>query len=183
MREPLTFEGWMAVLASCDSTAFHLELRDDYAVVLDLYDNWLATGQFSTPPPQVPDLAIWYQLVRERVAVGCQFERVRVLAEPPTLYQRFEQELGRWNTEAGEVLRSIPLSKAEQVGLIPGAGPDDWWLVDDRFLIVFTFDDQGVMTAAELETDPITVRQAAGWWAVAVANSTLDSDGIGGETS
>jgi hypothetical protein len=59
MRVSLSFNEWMDVLGSGESTAFHLQLRDDYAVVLDLYDHWPATGEFATFPPQAPDLALW----------------------------------------------------------------------------------------------------------------------------
>jgi hypothetical protein len=99
-------------------------------------------------------------------------ERVRVQEDPPTGYQRFERWLDQWNIPAGETMRYMTRQRAHEVGLLPAAGHDDWWLLDSDRLIVMRFAPGGRRVANELVTDPETVLQACKWRDLAVHHAT-----------
>lgn len=84
-----------------------------------------------TPPTEWDWLSPWLaQLARWRVA-GTTFTRVRVLAIPPTGYQLWLLWGTQWMTEAGETIRYMSSTAAQQNGL-----PDwEWCLLDDAHVI------------------------------------------------
>jgi transcriptional regulator with XRE-family HTH domain len=99
-----------------------------------------------------------------------------VLEEPPSDYQDFELWCGQWNTAHGEVLRSLPRSRAEEVGLvIPGEHRYDWWLLDEARLMVMPFDGDGALRPPYLVTDRQAVEVTRAEWEVAMASSTVDT--------
>lgn len=165
----LTYDDRLELLTAVRRSALHLEVQPLYHVEMDAFDRW-REGDF-TPPVDEPGFARWYGLVGERVAAGARFERIRVVDEPPTEYQQFELFCGRWNIEAGEVLRSMTRSVADELGIGPGP---DWWLLDERQLIVTSFDERGRAGESHLVTAPDQVAEAARIWAIALEHSTLD---------
>jgi hypothetical protein len=66
---------------------------------------------------------------------------------------------------------------AHEVGLLPQAGEDDWWLLDDDRLVVMRFSDDGRLVENELVTDPEQVAQACAWRELAVHHSAPDLTG------
>jgi hypothetical protein len=105
------------------------------------------------------------------VRLGRRLERVRVHDNPPTDYQRWERWAGRWNIEAGELIRYMERATAHDVGLLPAAGDTDWWLLDDSNVILMRFDKAGNRIHTELTDDPRIVAQASKWWDLAVRHS------------
>jgi hypothetical protein len=159
---------FLDAVLSYEHTAFRLELQRSY-------DEPNEAPQFAAflrgdpqPGPDDPDLKDWYERVAEHTARGARMERVRVQEDPPTDYQRFERWLDQWNIPAGEVMRYMTRQRAYEVGLLPAAGTDDWWLIDSAQLIVMRFDAEGHRIANELVTDPETVLQACKWRDLAV---------------
>jgi hypothetical protein len=173
----LTDEAWAAELAGFRYTAFRLEQQREYWEP----DEEATIKRFLAgdpqPPTEVPYLVAWFDQVARQVSEGKRIGRVRVVDEPPTPQQRWERWIDRWNTEAGEVIRYLPRSRAHEVGLLPAAGPDDWWLLDSSRLMVMRFDDAGKRYENELIDDPERLVQACIWRDLAVHYSTLETRG------
>ena len=155
-------------------SAFRLELQADYREPgeTDLADAWLAGDRVT--PESDSGLAEWFRRVREHVAAGRTVSRVRVHADPPTDYQRWERWLGQWNTAAGETIRYLTQPQAHEIGLLPAAGDEDWWLYDNTRLLVMRFAD-GRRVENEIITDRMIVHRACEWRDLAVLHGGLDN--------
>jgi hypothetical protein len=163
------FEG---LFTSFERTARRLEVRDRYDVESErLYltrwrDGMQKDGQ------HVESRRPWLSQVRESVAHGKTYQRVRVVAEPLTEYVRYALRGTRQTVEAGEDIRYLLRSQAAELDL-----PDhDFWLFDERRLALmpFTADDRSL--GALVVTDPAAVAQHAAWLDLAAAQSTPYAD-------
>lgn len=164
----LTQDQWAEQLRTFRYTAFRLELqpayREDYET--DTVARFLAGNP--EHPTASAGLREWFAQVAEQSAQGKRVERVRIHEDPPTAYQRWERWIDPWNIEAGENIRYLTRARAHDIGLLPGAGPGDWWLLDSNRLMVMHFDAVGNRIRNELITDPAIVVQACAWRDVAI---------------
>lgn len=171
MGTPITDDEFGAFLRSFDTTAFRLELQPAYSEPTE----HATVSRFLAGDPQlpteVPELNDWFKQVRGLTAAGKTISRVRVHEDPPTDYQRWERWIGKWNTEAGEQITYLTRQQAHDIGLLPGAGDTDWWLLDDAILILMRFAPDGTRTSTELHTDPQMVTRARAWRDLAVQPS------------
>ena len=166
MRE-ITDEEFNDLTHNFVSTAFRLEQQPTYAVDMDEdYDRFLAGERFDAA--EMPGFPDWLGHVRDLTAAGRRMERVRVHQDPPTDYQRYALWVGQWNVEAGEVIHYTTRDRAAEVGLLPVAGDDDWWLFDDARLVVMEFDTAGERTRARLATDEASLARARAHWELAL---------------
>lgn len=178
MPMPLTDAEFSAALAGIAHTAFRLEMQETYFVPDE--DGGLERFLAGDPPDlsELGDLHLWFEQVAQQTAAGKVIERVRIHDEPPTDYQRWARSVDRWNFGAGEQVRYLTRENAHNIGLLPAAGPDDWWLLDHERLIIMKFDRDGRWIGNELDADPEAVRRACAWRNLAVHHSTLgDSEG------
>jgi hypothetical protein len=166
----LSYDDRLGLLSRVRRSAYHFERQRHYAAESAVFARWRAGDD--QPPVGEPGFERWFGLVGERVRAGARFERVRVIDEPPTDYQRFEAWCGRWNIEAGEILRSLSRSQAEDLGI--GHGPD-WWLLDDEALIITDFDPQGQPVASRLVEDQEDLDQARRLWLAVLEHATVDA--------
>jgi Family of unknown function (DUF6879) len=159
-------------LRSFEHTAFRLEQQRAYIVAVEseMFSRFLA-GDL-TPPTDTPAVREWFAQVGRQVDEGKRIERVRVQDEPQTPYQRWQRWFDRWNNEAGESIRYIARQRAQEIGLLPAAGDEDWWLFDSCRLMVMRYDDEGHLLETGLSTDPERVVQACAWRDLAVHHST-----------
>ncbi|MRH88789.1 hypothetical protein GFY24_15275 [Nocardia sp. SYP-A9097] len=142
---------WPDLFGQCHSEAFHLEVRDTYAVPSesDPLRRFLNGEQddYSWFEP-------WTQLVRATTARGVRVTRVRVVTIPHVDYQRWLLALTRLNAEAGEDIRYLPRHLA---GAVPS---DDFWLLDDKRVVFNLVDENGSAAGASaLTADPRIVDQ------------------------
>ncbi|WP_372341767.1 DUF6879 family protein [Nocardia sp. CC216A] len=141
----LTDEHFDNLFKQCEREAFHLEVRDSYAVPQESepFRRFLdgePTADYGERP--------WTALVRSMTAKGVDFKRVRVVTEPHSDYQRWLLSITETNVDAGEDIRYVPRHHAVEVP------PDDWWLFDDR-IVAFNLVDQNWKPAgAAVTTDP-----------------------------
>jgi hypothetical protein len=142
------------LLRSFEHTAFRLELQRSYSVPAEAERVSRFLAGDLTPPTDMPAAQAWFNQVAAQAAEGKRIERVRVQEEPPTPYQRWERWYGHWNTEAGESIRYMTRQRAHEVGLLPAAGDDDWWLSDSCRLMVMRFDNEGRRIETELVATP-----------------------------
>lgn len=165
-------EEFFAALHEAQASAFRLELQPVYIEPYEqqLVDQWTA-GNFPAPTA-VPELADWFARIGKQTRRGVQVGRVRVQEDPPTSYQQFERWCDPWNAAAGETIRYTTRKHALETGLLPAAGAyGDWWLVDDRLLILITHDPDGHRLTYLSTTDPATVSQAVTWRDLAIRHS------------
>jgi Family of unknown function (DUF6879) len=172
----LTATEWDAAFRNFERSAFRLELQPRYYEA-DEEPEVQAFLSGEPVPPESPEWQEWFDLVRSHVAAGRQIERVRVHEDPPTPYQQWERWAGRWNVAAGEDIRYITRERAHEVGLLPAAGTEDWWLFDSTRLAVMRFSSDGRRVDEELITDPQRVQQACVWRRLAIQHSVPDSMG------
>ncbi|GAB3165895.1 hypothetical protein GCM10027059_24140 [Myceligenerans halotolerans] len=147
-------------------TALRLERQPSYAMAYEEESiNAFLAGD-PQDPTTVPEFAEYFRRVADRTAAGNRIERVRVHQDPPTDYQRWVRWLGRWNEEAGEVMRYTTPERAAAAGL-DAAGPDDWWLLDDAVLLRMVYAEPGVATLY-LVDDEAEIAKAKEWWQLAL---------------
>lgn len=171
----LTDDEWADELAGFRFTAFRLEQQREYWEPSEAatIDRFIAGDP--QPPTEVPALVAWFDQVAHQVAAGKRIGRVRIADEPPTGQQRWERWISRWNVEAGENIRYLSRARAHEVGLLPAAGPNDWWLLDSARIVEMVFDDAGHRIENRLIDDPERVVQACMWRDLAVHHSAPDS--------
>ena len=97
--------------------------------------------------------------------------RVRILAEPPTDYQRWQIWATPWHIAAGGGHPGyMARGAAEGIGL---PLPHDWWLLDDKRVLVMRFTDDGEIESKALITDAGAGRHVpASWRDVAIRHAT-----------
>lgn len=138
-----------------------------YAVDLDEHYEAFVAGRVGDPTTD-PAFADWLSYVGALTAAGRRMERVRVQQDPPSDYHRYARWVGGWNVKAGEEIHYTTRDHATEVGLLPAAGDDDWWLLDDARLVVMEFDDTGVLVRARLVTDEASLARARTRWELAL---------------
>jgi hypothetical protein len=170
-RREITSAEFAEVIHEFQHTAFRLEQQPTYLedVEADLLAAFLRGEPRSAN--SVPELRQWFDQIAEHVRQGRRIERVRIQRTPPTDYQRFERSMDPENIAAGEVMRYLTWERAHEVGLLPEAGRDDWWLLDSSKLVIMRFDDQGRRIGHVLVTDPTAVAKACEWRDLAVHHS------------
>ena len=126
---------WPEVFRECKRTAFHLEVRDTYAVPQESD----RLRRFLNGESPLPDeyKNQWVDLMRETTGRGVAIGRVRVVTMPHTDYQRWLLSVTGSNVDAGDDIRYVPRHLA---GEVP---PDDWWLMDDARVIFNMVDENG----------------------------------------
>lgn len=165
----LTGEDFETLFRFYRRTAFRLEVQPVYTVVgeQETFARFLAGRP--QPPTEVPYIADWLNQIKEVTSEGRQVQRVRVVDDPPTDYQRWEGWVGRWNIAAGEIIRYITRPQAIAIGIPLDY---DWWLFDDERLAIMRFDDVGRPLGGTVVSDLGTVVQHRTWRDLAVQSST-----------
>ncbi|WP_105973051.1 DUF6879 family protein [Streptomyces geranii] len=156
--ESLDAEGWARLFHSCRESAWHLEMRDHYAVAEEQADikRWRA-GDWG-PEADAASKAGWLDLMRATAARGVQLRRARIVSEPVTEYIRFEHEGTPQNIAAGEDVRWLPRTRASGLAL-PG---NDCWIFDRSTVLFNHFTGDGGWVGNELSSDPHVVDVCAG---------------------
>lgn len=140
---------WASLFRGCKADAFHLEVRDAYAVPSESE----RLRRFMDGEPALPDehKDHWIELMRETAARGVRVSRVRVVTEPHTDYHRWLLSVTGSNVYAGEDIRYVPRHIA---GDVP---PDDWWLIDNARVVYNLVSEAGKPAGLAVTTDPAVV--------------------------
>lgn len=135
---------------SYQHTAFRLEVRDNYADA----EEAVHVRRFRNGEPDDDSwMEDWLGMILRRTLEGQHIERVRVVSEPWSDYTRFGLRLSRLNTAAGEDIRYMERSRADELGL----PKYDYWLIDAHKMCILRHDEHDVLLGAEVITDPATV--------------------------
>lgn len=153
-------------------TAFRLETLDTYTVESDGED--VARYLRGDPEPLPERKQPWLDQLAAESAAGKARSRVHVLTTPLSPYLRYECEWGYLpNARAGEHIRILDLSRtAAPEGLLA----EDFWILDDSYVIRMHYDEQGEFTGGELTDELDRYRRArdaaltaseefTAWWA------------------
>ncbi|GAA0529062.1 hypothetical protein GCM10010172_07120 [Paractinoplanes ferrugineus] len=169
MRTEIDDAEFWRQLDTFQQSAFRLEQQPAYEVDYEdeVYASFLRGRP--VPPTDSPALADWMKLVARHTGHGRTMSRVRIVDDPITDYQRWLRWGDWWNVEAGEVIRYLPRALAIRGGLFPPAEGPDWWLFDDRRLMLTCYDSEHRRTGIELVEDDPLVQRAREWRAVAIA--------------
>lgn len=149
MADLIPFSEISHLFRDFEHTAWRLETRRGYEAdqVTDRYAAFLR-GEGYQPSGRNQ----WLDLMRQQTGTGRRVERVRVVDEPPTDNQRFLLAGAEYNIAAGEDIRYLTRSQAQQHGIPDG----DYWMFDSRTVARFHFD--GLATeGVELIEDPAAV--------------------------
>jgi hypothetical protein len=141
-----------------EHTAFRLEVRGRYN---PSYEGESLRKFLAGEPDDLPWMQAWLRMVREAVAAGRTFARVRAVDLPMNDWARYSYALAAHNIAAGEDIRY--LGRDDSAGL-----PEhDYWLLDSSRLIVMRFDEADRLIGGELVEDPAQIVQANYWRDVA----------------
>ncbi|NEW32500.1 hypothetical protein GV791_07995 [Nocardia cyriacigeorgica] len=140
---------WPSLFRGCEADAFHLEVRDAYAVPAESE----RFRRFLDGEPVLPDEQKdrWVELVRETVARGVGVSRIRVVTEPHTDYHRWLLSVTGSNVDAGEDIRYVPRHIAGEVPT------DDWWLIDNARVVYNLVSANGKPAGLAVSTDPALI--------------------------
>ncbi|MFB7754678.1 DUF6879 family protein [Streptomyces sp. NPDC056121] len=134
-------------------TAWRLETRKGYASDRSSpkWARFLAGEDITEDPDNS-----WRENVRAQTAQGKRFERVRLLDEPATQGQEFLLASGLGNVAAGEDIRHLTHTQAQDLRL-----PEyDFWLFDSRVVARFAFDEDDTTLGVYVTEDPAEVLAA-----------------------
>lgn len=125
-----------------------MEVRDHYAAS---YEGESLRRFLAGEPDDLPWMQSWLVMLREAVAAGRRFGRVRVVTLPLTDYSRFGVWCASFTNDAGEDIRYLPREAAGEL-------PDhDYWLFDSRTLVRMHFDTDGGFQGGELVEDATAI--------------------------
>ncbi len=148
-----TFE---TLFGSAERSAVHLEMRDGYMRSDPMFTAWQA-GHRDDPADRASWWSPWSELVAQTVGRGVDVKRARIVSEPVSEYIQFEYDLTFTNLAAGERVRWLPRRQATDL-MLPG---NDFWLFDDRRVLVNHFTGEGEAVNLELVTDPSMAAKCA----------------------
>lgn len=142
------------LLAACQVSAVHLEMRDQYMISGDPdLDAW-NTGY----RPDLADRSTWWhpwlQNIVDATTRGVAIRRARIVSEPISDYIHYEYDGTFANIAVGEQIRWLPRRQATDLAL-PG---NDFWLFDGRILLVNHFAGNGDWGGEQRLDDPDTIK-------------------------
>jgi hypothetical protein len=169
MITEITEEEFAELLRTFKRSAWRWETQDAYALNYERADYERFLAGTSVPPTQIGWWREWLEQVAAQTSAGKTIARVRVLAEPPTDYQRWMLWAAPWYARAREDITYMTRGRAADLRLPLEV---DWWLLDDERLILMLFTDAGEVSGKILITDPGIVARYREWRDLAVRNAT-----------
>lgn len=173
MAELITGAGFGELFRSFQRRARRLEGRRRYNEPSEQAALARFLGGQAKDPAYTAARSGWLQgTIQAAARDGRRFERVRVVDDPLTDYQRFGLRNCRDNAAAGEDMRYLDRARAIQLDL-----PDhDFWLFDDERLALLWFTPDGRLLGAQVTQETALIRQHAHWLDVAQKEATPYAD-------
>ncbi|KDN80718.1 DUF6879 family protein [Kitasatospora cheerisanensis] len=140
------------LIGSAQRSAVHLELRDGYMRDDPMFLSW-QSGHRHDQSDKTSWWSPWLDLIATATNRGVVVRRSRVVSEPLSEYTRFEYDVTFRNIASGEDVRWLARHRATGLAL----PPNDFWLVDDRILLVHHFSGEGDFVDDEIVADIDTV--------------------------
>jgi hypothetical protein len=161
----LTGEQWSNYTKNFVSSAFRLEVQPTYTMPSEAETFGAFLGGRLTPPPGFNQG--WLdQVSRNTHELGKTMQRVRVVQQPLTDYQRYGFA---WavplNVAAGEDIRIL-----DRTGLDLDLPPYDFWMFDNATVVHLNYRPDGTQINRELQENP-DLSQYFRWQELALAHS------------
>ena len=150
----LDTEEFGRLFTSFEHTAYRLETLQRYDVA---HERESFAAFLAGHPVSRESKSEWVGVITDAVQAGKTMRRVHVVTEPLTDYLRFEMASYRWNWEAGEDIRILPVTEW------PDLPRRDYWLFDSRDLWAMEYDDDGRFLHAEQVDDAAEVVRSNYW--------------------
>jgi hypothetical protein len=159
MATSLSEEEFLTWVRSFRHSAFRLETRREYTMTYERADYERFCAGSPVPPSELDWWRPWLDRVAQYTAEGKTVGRVRLVDTPPTDYQRWLIWSTSWHTAVGEDIRYLPRATALEIDL----PMQDWWLLDDAYVIIMDFTGDGGIAGKSLIIDPATVANYHRW--------------------
>jgi hypothetical protein len=159
------------LLRSCERSALHLEMRDGYMRGDPMFVAWQA-GHHADRADRESWWRPWLDVMAQTVDRGVDLRRARIVSEPVSEYIRFEYDVTFTNIAAGEQVRWLSRRRATDIAL-PG---NDFWLFDDKVVLVNHFTGEGDWAGAEVTTDPVVAKLCGAAFAMVWERATPHED-------
>jgi hypothetical protein len=156
------------LLAGAQASLRRWEAQPEYAVTVEGPDFELFRAGRPRPPEQLEWWRPWLKQITRQTHAGVTVERVAVVDDPPTLYQRWRRWAAGPVLQAGEVIYDLTAEQARTLGLDRG---QDWWMIDDTRLIVMDFSPARKLTTMTFVTDPDVIARYQDMWDLATRNA------------
>lgn len=168
MADRLAGADFAELFRTFEHTAFRLETRPVYTAPVEAepFAQFLAGG-----PVDLDWFQPWLETVRAVTEQDKRMERVRIIDDPLTDYQRFEMSMSQHNVAAGETIHYLHRAVASSVGLPTDS---DWWLFDSLRLARMDFDTDGHFLGTTIVTDPAAVLRHNGLRDLAVHSAMME---------
>lgn len=128
-------------------SAFRLETLPEYDVPQEA--EMLARFKHGYPV-EMPDDHPWLLNVRHHCGAARVMQRVRIVSNPPSDYERFELSLYRHSSAAGEQIHIIEEYRRFS---------EDFWLFDNQEAYILRYDRHGKFLAVEVGSDVVAYRR------------------------
>ncbi|WP_051580126.1 DUF6879 family protein [Pseudonocardia acaciae] len=167
MAVKLTDAEFFRLFFTVEHSARRLENRSRYDVEEETPDREaFLSGQ--QPPDRPARFTEWDQNVQAKTAAGARFERVRVMNEPLTPYNRFMIWGNAQNARNGEDIRYLARGRANELDL-----PDhDFWVFDSSRLLLMPHTADDRLLETQLITDPEMIAWHEAWIDLALTHAT-----------
>lgn len=142
---------WMDLFTEARKSAFHMEVRDVYAVPEESEPLRRFLAGESDDGYDADD---WIELITTLAARGVSMSRIRVVTVPHSDYQRWLLSVTGPSVEAGEDIRYIDRGSVNAAD-VP---TDDWWIFDDEKVAFNLVDPEGKPVGPGITTDPGIVK-------------------------
>ena len=142
------------LFSSFHESAFHLETRDRYLIEGEQEKSFQSFLRHGVLPESGPEEQSWLGKVRAWTAAGKRIQRVHVIAHPLSDYLRWELEMYRRTSQAGEDIRIADVGRHPRLRELD----TDFWLFDDAMVAVLRYDVDGRLIGSELAPDPAPFR-------------------------
>jgi hypothetical protein len=128
-----------------ERSAFRLETLEQYLVAEEADE--FADFQAGRPlPHRTPENDEWLRMIAEDTAAGKRWYRVHVVEHPLTAYLRYELAGYPDSVAAGE---EVYIADRDAHPELTALGREDFWLFDDRIVVLMRYDDEGRWLGAE----------------------------------
>ncbi|WP_333745866.1 DUF6879 family protein [Streptomyces sp. IBSBF 2950] len=146
------------LIARCERSAVHLEMRDSYSVDSEKgpFADW-KNGFRHDPADRASWWRPWLDLIQATVSRGVVVRRARIVSEPVSEYIRYEHSGTFTNVAAGEQIRWLPRRQASDIAL-PG---NDFWLFDGQLVRWNHFTGDGASAGQEVTDNPAAAKLCA----------------------
>jgi hypothetical protein len=98
---------------------------------------------------RLPDDFAWLRTVKSHCTSGKTMQRVRIVRQPLTDYERFELSLYPQNIEAGEDIRICTDTMSSP----------DFWIFDSHTAYILNYDVNGGFVGVDIAEDVVTYRR------------------------